>query len=432
MRAWARIVTADSPHPACESSRGDGPCFHIVLWRALLAAAALLAMLWTTAALAQPAPACVPESGSGFTETFDTQEVGAEWSYVDFGSYARWAQRQGSYLGEFAPQTVELRLRATGGQVTMEFDLLIIRTWDGLTTDPIHGPDYWQASLDGGPILLKAAFSAGAKAEIIESSGGSIADPVHNTAGFDYDSVHRVRLTFSPPSQDFSIVFQSTVQGQGGDESWGLDQLQVTGAVRCQNATTDSDPCPLEAVWHQVLEGRGASQWTINSRGEAVEAGLGNATGTATLVGRLLTILFEAPTGHAGSYSIVLADDCTKGEGLMQFTRVPDGDSLVALRSVFTRVDSRPPELALVREEDGAFLPIQGAWAYGRRFFVEVRYAEPQAESQVTVWFSSSLGLIEPYAIGGGSRQGVVATQTSDRTVFRSGPLYLLSPGTGE
>jgi hypothetical protein len=100
-----------------------------------------------------------------------------------------------------------------------------------------------------------------------------------------------------------------------------------------------SPMCTLAATWDQSLAGRGNSRWVISASGGAVESGLGNAAGIATLSGRTLTISFDAPTGHSGAYVIDLNLNCTGGQGMMTLTAVPDGDSIVSLRSTFTRVN---------------------------------------------------------------------------------------------
>ena len=45
--------------------------------------------------------------------------------------------------------------------LTVSFDLFVIRSWDGNSTDA-EGPDVWTASVSGGPTLLNTTFNTGA------------------------------------------------------------------------------------------------------------------------------------------------------------------------------------------------------------------------------------------------------------------------------
>jgi hypothetical protein len=72
--------------------------------------------------------------------------------------------------------------------------------------------------------------------------------------------------------------------------------------------------CKLESVWANELSGTGSSIWTISSDGSAVEKGLCNATGHASLAGRNLTIKYHASCDD-GVYTVQLNASCTAGSG---------------------------------------------------------------------------------------------------------------------
>lgn len=98
-------------------------------------------------------------SGSGTREA--PPVVNAEWP----------RGRRRRFLGEFGgprldptartrvAQTVRLALRglAPHAKVTVSFDLLILRSWDG--DSPAYGPDRFRLAVEGGPALIDATFS---------------------------------------------------------------------------------------------------------------------------------------------------------------------------------------------------------------------------------------------------------------------------------
>jgi hypothetical protein len=97
--------------------------------------------------------------------------------------------------------------------------------------------------------------------------------------------------------------------------------------------------CGLAAVWSANLTGLGSSIWTITADGAAVEQGLGNARGTASIVGRRLTINWASGPDAAGDYIIDLNNDCISGRGVTRWLRMPPG---VELRQFPTTFERRP------------------------------------------------------------------------------------------
>jgi hypothetical protein len=72
--------------------------------------------------------------------------------------------------------------------------------------------------------------------------------------------------------------------------------------------------CRLGATWSNVFSGGGTSVWTISSDGTAVEQGMGNARGRATLSGHKLVISYQWSLGQ-GTYVMTLNQDCSAGSG---------------------------------------------------------------------------------------------------------------------
>jgi len=165
--------------------------------------------------------------------------VAAEWSSgkTDVTPSAR----ARGFLGQFGNETVTLTLSDLPAhtQATVSFDLFIIRSWDG--NNHIGGPDIWQLKVDEGPTLLHTTF-ANMPPELEDFKQAYPDDyPGGNylpytgaaeikTLGYTDapDSVYRLNYTFAHSASILSLDFS----GQGlqiiQDESWGLDNVNVT------------------------------------------------------------------------------------------------------------------------------------------------------------------------------------------------------------
>jgi hypothetical protein len=155
------------------------------------------------------------------------------------------------FLGEFGgprpdpsartrvQQTISLTLDhlPPHSAVTVSFDLLILKSWDG-DSGP-YGPDRWSLRAGDGPALLDATFSNNFK---VGSEGSFQSYPAPhslpqtgsrfvNTLGYRFfgDSIYT--LTYAFPHQAGTLVlnFSSDLyEGKGtNDESWGLDNVTV-------------------------------------------------------------------------------------------------------------------------------------------------------------------------------------------------------------
>ena len=80
--------------------------------------------------------------------------------------------------------------------------------------------------------------------------------------------------------------------------------------------------CTLASVWSATVSELGQSTWTISDDGTAVEQGLGNARGRATLSGKTLTIQWRAGE-VTGDYVVSLNDDCSAGTGQVRWLSGP-------------------------------------------------------------------------------------------------------------
>jgi hypothetical protein len=136
-------------------------------------------------------------------------------------------------------QTVRLRLDQLPphNEVTVSFDLLILKSWDG--SSPGYGPDRFALKVGGGATLLDSTFSNNPKLESDRSfqdyprpdspprSGASSV----NDYGYDFfgDSTYRLSFRFPHAGDSLTLEFASDLfEGKGaGDESWGLDDVVV-------------------------------------------------------------------------------------------------------------------------------------------------------------------------------------------------------------
>jgi len=167
--------------------------------------------------------------------------VGDEWSSSKTDETPAGARR---FLGQFGDENVTLTLRDLPAhtEVTVSFELFILRSWDG--NNQIHGPDVWQLKVDRGPTLLHTTF-ANVPPDIKDFNQAYPGD----YPGGDYlpytgaaeiktlgyteipapapDSVYRLSFTFAHTASILGLDFSG--QGLQGiqDESWGLDNVKV-------------------------------------------------------------------------------------------------------------------------------------------------------------------------------------------------------------
>ena len=173
--------------------------------------------------------------------------AGSEWSQAtrqnaptpySFGSR--------SFLGEFGNNTVSLNLSGLTPHdaLLLTFDLYLIRTWDGSSSGTAfdYGNDSFKVSVGNGPVLLDKTFSNGNPAG--QSFGPAAINPTFSGAAETYslgyvvtdgvpapqvmDSVYRMRFAFAHNADLLTLNFSGYGLQSLGDESWGLDNVQVS------------------------------------------------------------------------------------------------------------------------------------------------------------------------------------------------------------
>jgi hypothetical protein len=110
-----------------------------------------------------------------------------------------------------------------------------------------------------------------------------------------------------------------------------LARTPAAGKPLCSKGTTKPKPkgCKLAGTWSQTTTDVGSTTWTIAADGKAKETGLGNASGTATLAGSVLTITWTTADAWAGVYRWTLTPTCS-GTGTLTFTKGPRAGTVLA------------------------------------------------------------------------------------------------------
>jgi hypothetical protein len=184
-------------------------------------------------------------------------EVGPEWSKTSTDKTPRGNRR---FLGQFGNETITLTLQApNAGTASLAFDLYLANSWDG--NNDGYGPDRWKLSVSGGPILLDTSFSNLDEYDWNQSYPGAFGQADHppgtgaaeyDSLGYSYygDSVYHLTFTFQHGGGDVVIAFSAEGLQGVGDESWGLDNVEVQGAcvIKEDKTTTEDDTFTLHVM----------------------------------------------------------------------------------------------------------------------------------------------------------------------------------------
>ena len=178
--------------------------------------------------------------------------VGPEWSTTLIDVTPAGTRR---FLGQFGNDTVSLALShlPAHSAVSLSFDLFVIRSWDGNYDAPDNPLNLWDLTADG-QTLVHTTFALYPYATIQaypgSYPGGSYAPGTgaseNNTLGYTFtnnamtdrpmDAVYRLSFAFTHTSDTLVLGFSGTgLQGPNPwvsnaylDESWGLDNVQVS------------------------------------------------------------------------------------------------------------------------------------------------------------------------------------------------------------
>ena len=198
-----------------------------------------------------------PTAGSTLFYANDfASRVGNEWSKTNTDTSPGSALKPPTkFLGQFGAGTVSLNLAAlpTHTTATVEFDLFIIRTWDGNNPQSGIGPDIFDVSVASGPTLLHTTFANITPPEAIGfpnsvyqafpefypggnnlyQSGAALVSALGYTHATNIgvvpsDSIYHLKYTFPHTDSAIKFNFTSGQTQEASDESWGLKNVQVT------------------------------------------------------------------------------------------------------------------------------------------------------------------------------------------------------------
>jgi hypothetical protein len=246
-------------------------------------AACLAAGVFLGAAEA-PARAAEGRGGEPVYENDFERAAGEEWSSE---KRSRTPKGDRGFLGEFVKEAVTLALDDLPEHryVRVSFDLFVIGTWDGNHRE--WGPDVWQVSVDGGPVILRTSFGYRAVHYVQSFPGDYPTDesPMETGAaekhtlgyaakGRHADSVYKMSFTFPHRGRALKLDFEcegNVTNAQ--DESWGLDnvRVEVLGDAAERKYTEEQ----LEAFWSDLASDDGETafeaRWALAVGGEAAE-----------------------------------------------------------------------------------------------------------------------------------------------------------------
>ena len=176
-----------------------------------------------------------------YSNAFD-EEPGGEWSD---GRVARTPVGDRGFLGEFGNETVTLTLDdlPPHAAVTVRLRQFVLRSWDGNST--VEGPDRWILDLAGGLRLVETTYNNGpaetvAAGQAYPGRHPGAQNPARtgavesDTLGYEVpgegpmDAVYFHRHTFPHTASRLVLNFRAEgLSADPGDETWGLDDIQV-------------------------------------------------------------------------------------------------------------------------------------------------------------------------------------------------------------
>ncbi len=186
-------------------------------------------------------PGCAPAGPVVYSNDFEGT-VGPEWSStsVDTTPSSR------RFLGQLGNDALTLTLPCLPAhvQVTLSFDLYVIRSWDGnIITQPVSGgkigPDVWGVRDAGGSVLLETTFTnwLDFRQAYPGPYPGSDNAPLTgvaetNSLGYLYadrpmDAVYHLGFSFPHSTDSLTLDFYASGLQALTDESWGIDNVRI-------------------------------------------------------------------------------------------------------------------------------------------------------------------------------------------------------------
>ncbi len=168
--------------------------------------------------------------------------VGSEWSDTSTDTTPGTVQHPADkFLGQFGSGTVTLTLTdlpPAHTEVTVAFDLFVIRSWDGNGKYGL-GPDEWNVGVEGvGAFNTTFSNWSGTDNQAFpdEYPGGDNPPRTgaieNNTLGYEFDdnpqdAVYHASVPFAHTASTLVVTFSATGLQELTDESWGLDDVVI-------------------------------------------------------------------------------------------------------------------------------------------------------------------------------------------------------------
>ena len=201
--------------------------------------------IWFLTAALTVVGAAAARAATVYLNDFEGGFVGAEWSRTDL-SITPAGDR--NFLGEFGNDTVSITLNAlpAHADLTISFDLFIIRSMDGNSANAGLGPDIWNLSVAGGPVLVSTTFAntPNARQSFPDSVPADHAAQTGatevNTLGYLFtygtepepsDAVYHLAIAFSHTANSVQFDFSGSGMEALANESWGLDNVRIDDVV---------------------------------------------------------------------------------------------------------------------------------------------------------------------------------------------------------
>jgi hypothetical protein len=189
-------------------------------------------------------------AGVIYQNDFELQGPGPEWSGASLTTTPPGCTRCTSFLGEFGNQVVILQLASLPPHlsVALDFDLYVIRSWDGNLTQ-FGGPDIFRV-VDGAENLnfqttfsnnypfgaqFNQAFPGAYPGGFFPSQSGAAEK---QTLGYKFnanpigvvpmDAVYHLSFSFTHSDASLFVFFSAENLSPLTDESWGLDNVVVS------------------------------------------------------------------------------------------------------------------------------------------------------------------------------------------------------------
>ncbi|QSQ18496.1 SBBP repeat-containing protein [Myxococcus landrumensis] len=133
-----------------------------------------------------------------------------------------------TFLGEFTSQDVRLSLKGLPAHtsVTVSFDLLILRAWDG---NGPFGPNTWGLTANGVTVLERTfSNTRSTQSYPLQGSAARTGSDANNTLGYESgDSIYRMKVKVDSTSSELLLDFYARGLSGLANEAWGLDNVEV-------------------------------------------------------------------------------------------------------------------------------------------------------------------------------------------------------------